>query len=227
MRQTRSSLFSLQLIKWCVWGHERRPRNYQGFFRVLIKLLFFSLKEKRHRLKLNRSHAHACVVLSNSSSSSSSSSKAFSHQTAELNDKRCIARARPWWLPHSIVGKRPGTNTHWSCSYPDVQLIRTIKTQTGQMRKIRPSFKVRQGGDAITASHLCTGGGGVTPPTTTLPPHPDVQPDTSPSECYLLQKESALIAHTCDLRPHKSISPISVGTSPPSKCLHPTPHPPP
>lgn len=105
----------------------------------------------------------------------------------------------------------------------NVQLISTIKTQNGQMRKIIPSFKVRQVGDAISASHLCTGGD--TPPTTTtLPPHPDVhpdvQPDNSPSECYLLQKESALIAHTCDLRPHKPISPISVGTSPPSKCLH-------
>lgn len=96
------------------------------------------------------------------------------------------------------------------------------------MREIVPTFKVRQVGDAISASHLCTG---VTPPPccppppTLLPPHPDVQPDNSPSECYLLQKESALIAHTCDPRPHKSICPISVGTPPPPLSAS-TPHPP-
>ena len=50
----------------------------------------------------------------------------------------------------------------------------------------------------------------------------DLRADSSPSECYLLQDEAALIAHACNPHPHKSIygpiCSISVGHSPP-KCL--------
>lgn len=56
------------------------------------------------------------------------------------------------------------------------------------MRKIVPTFKVRQVGDAISASHLCTGGN--TP--TLLPPTPTLLPPTQ--MCSLI---TARLSATC------------------------------
>lgn len=94
------------------------------------------------------------------------------------------------------------------------------------MREIVPTFKVRQVGDAISASHLCTG---VTPPTL-LPPHPP--PCCPPTQmCSLI---TARLSATCyrknppSSRTHAipvliNLSAPSLWAPPPppsSKCLH-------
>lgn len=52
---------------------------------------------------------------------------------------------------------------------------------------------------AITASHLCCGSDS----SPQISPSP--RADNRPSECYLLQRESTLIAHTCNPRLHQPI----------------------